>query len=188
MAGCHIIIIPSSRVIDDIVKTGGPQPVLLFYCEKKDPAKSDPTNVLASLLRQLLRAVPPSSPTLSRLLEQYEFSQTLEELPLTDLILELAHEFKRTFVIIDGLDECDDLDSILLEISRLAETLSVFISSRGHADIRTELGAYEKITIERDYITEDVRKYVEVEVKRKVRSPKLRASVINELVSEAQGT
>jgi hypothetical protein len=177
-------------VIDDIREIQDPQiAVLIFYCKRTDPMKCDPTTLLASLLDQLLRVVPSETLAVTNMIKRYQHVQSTNKLPLTNLIMDLSGELKKTFVIIDALDECDDLEILLPQITKLARRVNVFVSSRDHPDIREEFREGEVISMGPEDIAGDVRDFVEAEMKRvSIQNPQLRKAVFEKLISGAHGT
>ncbi|KAM6503941.1 hypothetical protein JOM56_000884 [Amanita muscaria] len=178
-----------SRVIDDLRKSQDQIPVLYFYCEYDVPTRHDSTNIFASLLHQIILSTPLHSPHLSQTVNRYQLTRDINDLPLTDLILELSKVYEKTFIVIDGLDECSDLEGILTELTILAKALHVFVSSRDHARIRAEFESCEQIKIDMDDIVDDIRSFGKAEVGRiKVQNANLRDVIVDRLVAGAEGS
>lgn len=180
----------SSVIIDDLRKNQGARlAVAYFYCEFQDPVKRDPTNVLSSLLAQILRKIPRGSSSVNSLLERCPNPQSAHDFDLPDLIMEFAREFDRTFVVIDAVDECDDLAQLLPALTDLAVEVNVLATGRDKPELRHEFREHGELIIGRDDINDDVRRFVETEVKHvKTRDPQLVHDIINRLTSGAQGT
>jgi hypothetical protein len=79
--------------------------------------------------------------------------------------MEFSRATGKTFVVIDGLDKCDPLDSLLLCLVKLAEELHVFVTSRNHLNIQRHFKDQTHYTISADDIGHDVQQFVEMEVK-----------------------
>ncbi|KAF8347174.1 hypothetical protein F5887DRAFT_49123 [Amanita rubescens] len=180
----------SSVIIDDLRKIQNPRlAVAFFYCELQDPLKRDPTNVLSNLLAQLLRKVSRGKPAVTNLLKQCPNPQSVHDFDLTELILEFAREFDKTFVVIDAVDECDNLAELLPALTTLAVEINVLATGRDNSQIRNEFQGHGKVIIGRDDINHDVRRFVETDVRHvKTRDPQLLQDIIDRLISGAQGT
>ncbi|KAM6492706.1 hypothetical protein JOM56_012430 [Amanita muscaria] len=179
----------SSVVIDDHKNDPGAI-VLSFTCDYRNRKTCNRTNIYASLLYQLLSSIACTSnaSTLARL-EPYQNAQSKNELPLGDLILVISREInQRVVTVIDGIENCDDIQDIALDLVFIAEHIPVFVSSRDHPDIRDVLEWSEKVTIKQDDVIEDVRRFVKKEVKYiRVRDPDFQASIVDKLITGAQG-
>ncbi len=180
----------SSVIIDDLRKIQNPRlAVAFFYCELQDPLKRDPTHVLSSLLAQLLRKVPRGKPAVTNLLAQCPNPQSIHDFDLTELILEFAREFDKTFIVVDAVDECEDLAELLPALTALAVEINVLATGRDNSQIRNEFKGHGKLIIGRDDINDDVRRFVETDVKHvKTRDPQLLQDITDRLISGAQGT
>lgn len=180
----------SSVIIDDLRKNQGARlAVVFFYCEFQDPVKRDPMNVLSSLFAQLLRKVPPGSSAVTSLLERYPNPESVHNFDLPDLVMEFAQEFDKAFVVIDAVDECEDLAQLLPALTDLAVEVNVLVTGRDKPELRYEFSGHGELTIGRGDIDEDVRRFVETDVKYvKTRDPQLIHDIVNRLTSGAQGT
>lgn len=178
-----------SRVIDDL-RNKQNHPVVFFYCHDTS-ARYDSRSILASLLRQLLKYTPPDFSKFSRILKDYNEIKLVDDYDfmLTELLREISFLHEKTFIVIDALNECSNLEAMLREFVILAKELCIFISSRDHAAIRMKFKCYEQIRIHEDNIAEDILRYVTEEVTSvKIQSNKLRNSVTDKLVKGAQGS
>ena len=163
--------------------------VAVFYCDRRDMLKRHSVHILASLLDQLLRIVPPECCVLERVVDKYRQAQLNDiPLPVVDLIMDVSCKFDRTFVVIDGLDVCDNVGDMIPDLMRLSRCLNIFVSSRDHPDIRYGLEGAEKITVEQHDIIDDIRAFTETETRRMKIPFKLRESIVDRLISGAQGT
>ncbi|KIL60177.1 hypothetical protein M378DRAFT_953813 [Amanita muscaria Koide BX008] len=180
----------SSVVVDDL--KNDPNVIVLFsYCDHRDTKTRYPTNIYANLLYQLLSAnfATGDALTLARILGPYRNVLSRDEIPLGDLILNISREVERKIVVlIDGLENCHDIQHMVLDLAFIAQHLPVFVASRDHPDIRDEFGRYDNVTIDQDDIIDDLRRFVRKEAKHiKVGDPGLQAFIVDKLLLGAQG-
>ena len=177
-------------MITDLNQTLGPRnAVLTFSCECQHPANHDRTRLLASLLNQLLLRAADENLVVDNLLNAYQHVHSVDQLPFVSLITELSRKFEKTFVIIDALEQCHELQGLLPDLVKLANDLYIFVTSRGQRVIRAEFEACEEIYIDQDDISNDLQNFVEKEVQRlKVRDTNLRDYICKRLISDARGT
>ncbi|KAF8334518.1 hypothetical protein F5887DRAFT_650253 [Amanita rubescens] len=156
----------TSVVIEDVKGALGCQ-YIYGFCDQLNGKKRKPTNLLCSLLGQLLKRTSTGDPkALSILRNQCEMKSLFQIGDLTNLIMELSPATEKTFVVIDGLDKCDSLDILLPHLLELAKKLYVFVSSRDHPDIRHHFQDQTHYMISADDIRHDVQQFVKMEVEK----------------------
>lgn len=139
-------------------KNQAPAPVY-FYCSRNPagPGRSDPSQIVASIARQL-STLQPKGPLLQAAIEEYREQEesTMASGPLQlneskDLILKLLKEYKDATVtiVIDAMDECSNQQDFLGILEDLLETspclLKIFVSSREDQGIVYRLGTYTNL-------------------------------------------
>ena len=116
-----------------------------FFCQRDDPALSDPRNILPTLIRKLAILFPPFRSIVAECLRNYPnvTSGSMQPTLFLEFIRKLPHPPKSTLVfVIDALDECGSTQShpgILNALTRAAEHapwLRVVITSRPEVDIQ----------------------------------------------------
>jgi hypothetical protein len=153
-----------SLVIDYLTKlTGKWLGVAYFYCDYRDPDQQTAVNLVASLLKQLLILQNTLPIPVTELFERYDREKTQAQLEELECIFSLAcREFRRSYIVIDALDECDTRNrkSILGFLKKLGKwPVSVFVTSRPHSqDIGRSLCPCSEIIIEAS--DTDIRKYL----------------------------
>ena len=188
-------------------------PIAYFYCQRNtaEPQRSDPTEILRAVLRQLLCYVPGWQTTSSCAKEYrareseakkdgFEISR-LDISETTDQLIEIASQ-KPVTILIDALDEChsDKRYALLSALDDLLERsthlVKVFVSSRDDVDIVLRLQKHPNIYINIGDNTEDIRRFVESEIQRAQSdrrllkgtvSPKLTELIIENLATKAEG-
>ncbi|KAL2847596.1 hypothetical protein BJX68DRAFT_267999 [Aspergillus pseudodeflectus] len=141
-----------SAVIEDTLQSSqtgqSPLPVY-FYCSRNpaEPSRSIPSEVIASIARQLARTSPTGpllQPAIARYEEQEVQGFAAERLTLGEsqsLIIDLLALHPVASIIIDALDECDpdtraEILDMFTNIFHNSSTLvKLFISSRDDQDI-----------------------------------------------------
>ena len=138
--------------------------VAFFYCDYRDQENQSTLNMVASILKQLISSKPALPLPVVNLYERFEKSQNTFRLKALEPTLLLVYqEFRRSFVIIDALDECDAVRhrKSFLQVLKGLEGTSVrlFITSRPcSGDIKRSLGAFPQVTIEADSM--DIRNFL----------------------------
>ncbi len=125
--------------------------------------------MLANLLRQLLehlQHIPQEVQSLygSRFVDQDQKNSTIEQwIALIEL---LCKKFCRTFLIVDALDECPELDDnsnearakMISSILRLSKSAQVFVTSRPSVDVAAKIPECMTLRIQARY--SDLRSYL----------------------------
>ena len=153
-----------------------------FFFSRTAPGRNDNSRLIATIVWQLIRAIPEISEIVLSALERDPtlLSQTLATQikalvidPMNKVPMELLANYPR-LVIIDGLDECfppesqDDILNILsTSLQHLKTPLYFLIASRPHTNIRYTFNSdafrsiIDTLPLEHDYqSTEDIRHYL----------------------------
>jgi Cdc6-like AAA superfamily ATPase len=204
-----------STIIDHLqspeyVGPSGKPHIVYFFCKRGNEATSVGTNIFLHLLLQLYQHAAPSYPgstlelqevcsqiieeTVQKLKPEVRQNSSLVKLKsvLQPLFEDIAEAFGSTVIIVvDGLDECIDVDRGLLDaLCELPEdsNIRVLISSR--PDIYRKLGRPIKFHINLSSQTsqEQILKYVKHRVKYiKAFTPKMRAKVCARILEQSGG-
>lgn len=164
---------PSRSVAINTIKASHSRPaVAFFYCDYQDPDKSNPSKLLASILRQFIsRFRLPLPSAIAELLveyrEKYLSTNSLEILPFADWICKIATELDIPFIVIDALDECKDRAKLFPILKRVASCSRLLITSRREADIETSFNEYFSLTIviQQRHTRNDIRRFVENQIR-----------------------
>jgi hypothetical protein len=173
--------------------------VSFAYCNSRDSLKSNPTVLVGSILKQLC-------------LLQSELHEGVEDLyntldkecskhpswkELSTLLLPVASEHRKSFLVVDGLDECDQVENfsrLLIDVGASASTtIKIFITSRPENRLLKIFRHIPSITITSGS-ADDMKLYIESEVNNIIQSeklllgdPKLKDEIIDILISKADG-
>ncbi|KAI9802247.1 MAG: hypothetical protein M1825_002968 [Sarcosagium campestre] len=146
-----------SLVVEHILKveSGRDSNVAYVYCEHDNQANQSPVSLVRSLIRQLVEKrhpLPEAIETLYRAACDKNSKPTLDT--LRDLLIDLGKSSRKTFVLIDALDESDKdqykhRKDILDVLSALKGTpIRVLVTSRLHAsDITKTLSDSSRLDI-----------------------------------------
>ena len=118
-------------------------------------------NIFASLLKQLVTqsALGASRRQLEFLVGRYQGNVVPSmELLVTELEW-ISHCFCRTYLIVDGLDECFNRETIPAALHRLSKRANVLVASRAEIDINIAFLGEPYINID-DAIGEDILTHV----------------------------
>ncbi len=166
--------------------------IIYGFCAQKDDKKRDPTSLLGSLLGQLLHSAPPNPEAENKIHKQCGRGALYCSRDLKDLIKEQSPDSEKTFAVIDGLDECDNLPQLLPLLKDLATKLYVFVSSRDHPHIRKHFRNQTQLVMGVAHIEHDVQQFVREGLEdigeRAGLDPHIVDSYLQRLTSGAKGT
>ncbi|CUS10694.1 unnamed protein product, partial [Tuber aestivum] len=174
-----------------------------FYFTFSDSQKQNLSNMLLSLIGQLLRGRSDTALP-DEIMNLYRKSKAIGTLPdIKDLQTVFSHITKlskKTFIILDALDEFpkETRGSVLSWLSELtadhnAESLSILVTSRSEADIVKSLEPLTTyaISLQSKVIDADIRAYIQNSLDGKDGFKKftkeIRCEIEDTLVSRAQG-
>lgn len=192
----------AASVIEEASRTNSPSTVVAyFYCDYKDSATQDLSNILGSLAQQFAKQDQESFAKLRRFYEihnpehRLDFKYDSED--LLNLVMAATSGFDCAMIIVDGLDECgknaplviDSLNTLSNDKNRTVKTLFL---SRDEIEVRERLENYAKVSIAAR--SSDLRLYVAAEIDLRTRKKKLRIKdqslkehILERLVNGADG-
>ncbi|KIY69978.1 hypothetical protein CYLTODRAFT_488459 [Cylindrobasidium torrendii FP15055 ss-10] len=189
----------SSAVVKHLLQERAPDEVVLYaFCDFREPETTDPSDVLCTLLADALRwykgRVTIDFAELIEDVKKMKGNRSVEELIV--LILKTAQRSSKTFIVIDGLDECEnrlredqdytDREAFLGFLLALASdnSINIFVASRPEHDIAIAFGNAAQISLlnlkESRLVSRDIVLHVDREVETR---PKL-ARLSNDLKSK----
>jgi hypothetical protein len=172
----------------------GSNAVVYHYCRFTNPTSLSPTNLVGSLIGQLLKQSSNPSLLLEVVNNVYEKHRRRSAHPslqdLQALFTDLSKYFERVLLVIDGLDEMSGHWEILdfLETLPGADTeFKVLIASRAGMGLDDAFSPCFKITISSKDVAPDIESLVRKKLsKRRFRGSEVEA-VIKELIIRADG-
>ncbi|KAL2802387.1 hypothetical protein BJX63DRAFT_426090 [Aspergillus granulosus] len=130
-----------------------------------EQTEQSPTDMLSSLIKQLVEEQPALPEALEALYEYHIRRGTRPMLhELAQILVQIIGQFRRVFWIIDALDECADTDgaraNLLRVIGRLQKqtTLSLFVTSRPNPEIQSQFQS--ALSMEIRASVEDIQRYL----------------------------
>lgn len=138
-------------------------------------------------MRTLIHQLLCISPSLFQMVDHiYEMDRTsgfsqgvLDYTDSIKLLAEMVPIFKRTFIVIDALDECDanDRSDLLDAFEKLSSfpnsIVKIFVTSRYTDDIALALDGHLKLLIKTHHISNDISIFIDYEINSAVKRKKL---------------
>jgi hypothetical protein len=171
-----------------------------FYCDYKDAATQQLSNILGSLIKQLVLQKEAAFDLLIIFHESYLQPSGGYRSPNPESMLRLLHQitdlFSLTTVLIDGLDEITsnrlDAINVIQRIQQDHRRVRALYASRREADIEQSLGGYEQVSIVAR--SSDLELYVASEIDTRTRKrqlnikdPDLKEQTMKRLIHGADG-
>ncbi|KAL8992388.1 MAG: hypothetical protein Q9169_007138 [Polycauliona sp. 2 TL-2023] len=175
--------------------------IVYYYCDYADMRTLSAENILGTLLKQFL-----SNGQLSEDLEKKfppgygDHEQTLGTYDLIDLICMGISKRSLTFIVIDGLDECEkpcrkEIQGLLARLQGIDNSsIKLFISCRQEDPLLRSLHGVPTIELTPTALEDDIRAFVAASVSSRIasgelriRNPSLVGEVTDELVNKAHG-
>ena len=171
--------------------------VAYIYCSYNEAQKQSSSNLIASLLQQLLMQ---QSDIPNHVVALYERHTRIKTRPSLNEYLQalraIINNFSRIYIIIDGLDECSEANStrssFLAGINDIRPLICTFFTSRYLPSIERELPGATRLQVEakdediRRYLTQRLQKW-EFLKRHLDKDPGLRESIIGSIISKARG-
>lgn len=192
----------AASVIEETLRTASlSTAVAFFYCDYKDAAKQDLSNILGSLAQQFAKQDDRSFTKLREYCETHNPEHRLDfkydSETLLDLLSAITLNFDCAMIIVDGLDECGTntaavVDALTTLNNGENTTIKMILLSRNEIEIRERLEDYTEVSIAAK--SSDLRLYVMAEIDLRTRKKRLRIKdqslrehIIERLVEGAEG-
>ena len=185
----------SANVVDHVASACPEALVIYFFCRHDEEFSLNARAVVGSIVRQLLQHVKAES--LEKVhLENLDSLDTTQVLHYAEALLPSDRSL---FVVVDGIDECTESETVLLldNLKRmLASNLQyrIFCSSRPDLLNRISASYQPEVKISMPEVNIEITEYIEVELERRLESgqlclgdPSLILSIQDALLQGAQG-
>ncbi|KAH7153507.1 ankyrin repeat-containing domain protein [Dactylonectria macrodidyma] len=189
-------------VIETILQESDESTAVCFaFCDYKDTKTHQPENILAAIAVQLGQQKEGAFDLLEKYFDELNSGNQLQKQPrrepLLKIIRDMASMFEKVYVIVDGLDECgENISSMVQSLTALADSsqvISAAFFSRKEDDIKDELeDNYDQIEIEAH--TEDLKAYTLSQIgqrkslkKLEITNASLHEEIFRTLVESAHG-
>jgi hypothetical protein len=137
--------------------------VLCLYCNYKEQATQTVSNLISSLLKQIVQEGPVISDNIKSFYKHHQVRNThptIEELTIA-LEWEIG-TYHKTFIIVDALDECSEDNgtraNLLQSLRSLHGTVNLMVTSRDLLSIARQFTETKRLDIVAD--DQDVRRYI----------------------------
>ena len=166
----------SASVIEHLKQTLVGEPLAFFYCDFGQEEATDATQVMRSVLFQLLdqyegcRVKPEARQVVDELVrESREGDAALQNtMRLSTLVSRVAGQFcRRPAIIIDALDECREVAHLLHALRGLtAENVRLLVTSRSIQAIKYKFSELPSVSMDKmaDAVSADIEMHVNREV------------------------
>ncbi|KAL9040871.1 MAG: hypothetical protein Q9214_004314, partial [Letrouitia sp. 1 TL-2023] len=178
------------RFIDETSTQSNTAPTAYFYCRRSsaEPQRSDPTDILRAILKQLM-CCDPKWQTGSTVAKEYKSRKQEAEKDGSDIayldidettqkIVDITAKTSAT-IFIDALDECSPeeryrlLRALDILLDESVHLVKVFVSSRDDMDIVIKLQQHPNIYINIKDNKMDIDKFAQVEIEKAIKSGRL---------------
>ena len=200
--GCGKTILASS-IVDALMTSGmSPRPIMTYYyCDYANQKTLQAETILGTILKQFFLNGRIPEELEKKFPRSYgEDTQMLDASDLADLLCLAIQQNPLTFIVIDGLDECEKASrKVVLDLlHRLQEiknsTVKLFISCRQEDQILRSYEGVPMVEMTASSLKGDIQLYVADSVSSRmesgelrVRDPDLAQEIMDELVNKAQG-
>ncbi|KAH7120294.1 ankyrin repeat-containing domain protein [Dactylonectria estremocensis] len=188
-------------VIETVLQDSNDSTAACFaFCDYKDAKSHQPENILSAIAVQLGQQKEQAFDLLEEYFDELNPKNQLQKQPrlgpLLMLVKDMANKFEKVYIMVDGLDECgENISSMVESLNSLAETshISTALFSRKEEEIRDILeDQYDQIEI--DAHTEDLEAYIVAQMsqrkvlkKLEVTNPSLYEEIFHTLLQGARG-
>ncbi|KAF7377540.1 ANK-REP-REGION domain-containing protein [Mycena sanguinolenta] len=182
----------SSVVIDHLLQICTSEEVVLYtFCEFRNQQSTNPGSILCTLFSGLLRSYPGDiSANFDDLIREERKKQSPPQTVtrLLKLMRKAIPAFKRIYLVLDGLDECDSRSELLESLPALASDndLHVFVASRQEEEIREAFCNATIISLGTQ--TDEVEGDIKLHISHELKNRRELARLPRELKDEIQAT
>ena len=148
--------------------------IAYMYCSSLDASHTEPLKLLGFVLRQLCLRLPRPEiePSLEKLYDRQSEVEKLDIRDVREAIKTMLRCFARTFIVVDGLDEChtlgnnqfQDLCDFLRSLTESREDGSVVkviaFSRPEHAEIKSAFVGCPRVQVDAGASNDDIKQFV----------------------------
>ncbi|KAJ7706667.1 ankyrin repeat-containing domain protein [Mycena rosella] len=173
---------------------GGNIGVAAIYLDHKETEMQTPSNLLASIWRQIVFRKPVSL-AVQQLYEKHREPRTRPALEIFhEVLVSTVAEYSKVYLIVDALDEYpeDNRHILLKNLLALGQTVHLMLTSRPHINIHTTFESVQILEIRAT--ADDVRHYVDEQISKSSRlsshiksQPYLREEIETHIVGRSDG-
>lgn len=143
------------------------QVLAYFYFNIQNTAYTNPYVALRSLLFELLRQ-DQAHDMLTEISGCCNYYNSADDLDLEDLLTKACSIFQKVYIVVDALDECHEVSAALSALRKLSACAHLLVASRDERSIRHALGSHIILGIHGPELHNDIRVYIDQEVRARV--------------------
>jgi hypothetical protein len=193
----YLLIKINRSTVVETLKEDSEAAIAYFYCDFTDKETLDPLYILRSILKQLIltqRENPSTKELISDL--AYTYYNCHRQLTWPDIkkfILKMTGLPTKTFLVLDGIDECDEesqhkLIKYLIEIQKASVCpFKLFISGRQLRDVEDLLPGIQDIPLDEEvnlnYVIKDIQRHISSALKDVKFSPTFKDMISKKILS-----
>lgn len=171
--------------------------VLCLYCSYQQRIDQTAENLVASLLKQLVQEKATISDSIKSLYKAHHSKGTRPKCAELAHALRLEiHNYRRTFIVVDALDECPEVQGVrrdlLGELVSLSDIVNLMVTSRPHVTIDPHFNGIRQLHIYAD--NKDIGQYVKCRIQQENRlarhvnkDPALEDDMVKMIVANSKG-
>lgn len=171
-----------------------------IYCDYNQRKEQTVTNLLSSLLQQVLQHLAGDDALLSEMSSLYSVHRKYDTRPtltqITDMLRKLSSKFRAFYVVVDALDECaeseEDALRFISAVCSLRPQIRLLCTSRFSTIFEDYFHESEKVEISAR--SGDIRKFLESQLQMQYRlskhicaDPSLKEVIVETIIVESQG-
>jgi hypothetical protein len=131
---------------------GGNIGILCIYCNYKEQTTQTVTNLIASLLKQLIQDCPAISDNVKSFHNRHQNRNTHPSLEEITLTLETeVKTYSKVFIVVDALDECSETNgsrmNLIQTLRSLAGPINLMVTSRQLSSIEQHFRDAQRLDI-----------------------------------------
>ncbi|KAH7324015.1 ankyrin repeat-containing domain protein [Rhexocercosporidium sp. MPI-PUGE-AT-0058] len=157
-----------SSVVDEISATLPQTQAIYFYCKNNDPLRSHFSDIIKSLISQILHLNPNCLDFIYEAMLSYSDRRATDSSKLLQILEEMLSNHDSLYIGIDGLDECSEkerklLSGLITVVSRANDAqgnIQLFVTSRQEKDLERSLKSAVKFNIQEKNLEADITAYV----------------------------
>ena len=161
----------SSLVIDELSdrtqKAGNLEIGLAYiYCDYRDQSQQTTVNLVGGMLKQLLLTLPNLPKAIIAIYEQ-KWQRERKRLELPDAVTMLhtvCRTFSWTYICLDALDECGDMNQLLKSLQEAPPSIHFFITGRKHIQTSVQRHFKEAVTITIEANESDIKAFIKTRI------------------------
>ncbi|KAL2066161.1 hypothetical protein VTL71DRAFT_2232 [Oculimacula yallundae] len=157
-----------SSIIDEIGAILPQSQAVYFYCKNNDPLRSHFTDIIKSLISQILQLNPNCLNFVYEKMLANSDRRATDASKLLEMLEQILSNHDSLYIGIDGLDECPEIERKLLPslfavVSRANDAhrnVQLLVTSRQEKDLEKSLKSAAKLTLQEKNLETDIAAYI----------------------------